>query len=88
MVRIGTSIGERRFYGLTGQLIEVVGRGPGWLRSLTLLSNKVQNPGSNTRKANGFFIPGSHLSEISDYGSYEGVERESRMDQWLYVAVT
>ena len=43
--------------------------GPGWLSGCKLLSHKVQSAGSNSRKVNGFLIPDSHLSEISDYDS-------------------
>ena len=50
-------------------------RGPGWLSGRTLLSHKVQSAGSNSRKVNGFFIPDSHLSKNSDYGSYDGAEK-------------
>ena len=54
--------------------------GPGWLSGCTLLLNKVQSAGSNSRKVNGFFIPDSHLSENSDYGSYDGAERRKRFN--------
>ena len=54
-------------------------RGPGWLSGFTLLSHKFQSAGSNYRKVNGFFIPDSHLSEISDYVSYDGAKRRKRL---------
>ena len=45
-------------------------RGPGWLSGCTLLSHKFKSAGSNHKKVKWvFFIPDSHLSEISDYGS-------------------
>ena len=36
--------------------------------------------GSNSRKVNGFSISDSHLSELSDYGSYDGAERRKRLN--------
>ena len=67
-------------FGLTSLFITVSPWGPGWLSGCTLLSHKVQSAGSNSRKVNGFVILDSHLSEISDYGSYDGAERRKRLN--------
>ena len=55
--------------------IPKVGWSPGWLNGYTLLSHNFKSAGSSSRKVNVFFIPDPYLSEISDYGSYDGTER-------------
>ena len=42
----------------------------------TLLSHKVQSAGSKSRKVNGFIHPGLPPLRNSDYGSYDGAEKD------------
>ena len=55
-------------------------RGPGWLGGCTLLSNKVQSAGWNSRKVNGFTHPGLPPLGNSDYGGYDRAERRKRLN--------